>query len=105
MAKSIFQKAYDWFKNITTPVWLKEFFDTLQEMLIKALTQIGEEVMTAIEAKIIEVNDKPITGREKLQEVFNYSKTVLNLTTLSNSLLNMLIEILVNRLKVSGIIS
>jgi len=93
----MFQKLYDWFKNIKTPIWWKDLMADLQVVLISILTQVAKGFIESLQEKIIEISQKPLTNKEKFEEVFKYAKFLL--PTLKDSYVNLLIEVLVNRLK------
>jgi len=95
---TVFQKAYDFFKNLTAPEWLVELLQKIQDIVFSIIMQIGKDYLDKIRAKIIEVNALPLSNEEKFKKVFDYARVELMLT-LSDSNLNLIIEALVNALK------
>lgn len=98
-----FQRAYDWFKNLTAPQWLRQIIKTLNDLLISLALQIGKNAINKIKAKIIEVADNPkLTNEDKFKEVFDF--TIELSPQLSERYINLLIESLVNQLKEDSVI-
>lgn len=95
----LFQKLYDFFKNLPVPEWLKKLISEINDIIINVLTQIGKEALEAIKTKIIEVAGEDLTNEEKFKRVFEYAKIALNLTHLKDSAINLAIEMLFNILK------
>ena len=100
----MFQKAYNWIKNWQTPTWLVVLLGEIQILLIGILEKVGKDIISEIEHEIIKVNDMNITDRQKFDRVFNFAVTKLDLTYLTDSAINLLIEVLVSRLKDKRII-
>ena len=60
--------------------------------------------LEAIKGKIIEVSQEDISNEEKFKKVFDYIRAELNMEHIKDSLVNLLIELAVNRLKAKNII-
>ena len=96
---TIFQKIYDFFKNIETPEWLADILKKLQDIIIEILLDVGKQYLDAITAKIIEVGNTDMPNEEKFKAIFAYARKELPLVKLKDSHLNLLIELLVSRCK------
>ena len=93
----IFQSAYDFFKNLTAPKWLRDLIRAINDILITILYQVGLDALKEIKEKIITTSTEQISNDEKFVKVFDFI-TVL-LPKLKESVKNLLIEILVSKLK------
>jgi hypothetical protein len=93
------QDLYDKIGNITTPDWVKAILKEIQDLVFSAILQVGEDYIKKIENKIIEVSAKPISNEDKFKEVFTYIRVSLDLAAIKDSVIRMIIEIVVNRLK------
>jgi len=84
-------KAFRW-------PWLSNVLRWLQDTIIEISFEVGKQVIAEMEAKIIEVATKNISWEEKWQTVYDYAKKTLKVS-ISDRWINLLIEVLVNRLK------
>ena len=96
---NMIQELYDKIKDWKAPEWLKKLLQELQDLTISILTTVGEEYLKKIEEKILEVSSKPISSEDKFKEVFAYARADLGLEHLKESGLNLVIELLVSKLK------
>ena len=98
----ILQKIYDSIKGFKTPGWLKNILQEVQNILVQVMLQVGKEYITRIQNKIIEVSKYDVNNKEKFRVVFDFTKALgLNL---KDSLVNLLIETLITKLKSQTII-
>lgn len=104
MGKSIFQKMYDKISTWDLPDWFKDWLGEIQELIFSICMQIGKDLITEIENKIVEVSGEDISSIEKFDKVFDYCRDTLNIVKIRDSFLNAIIEILVAKLKDNGII-
>ena len=92
------QKIYNWLSGIKTPTWLKTLLSQIQDLIIAAAMSIGKEYISQLEAKILDTaQNSNYTSEKKFMVVFKWAKD--NIPDIKDSVLNMLIEILVNKLK------
>ena len=94
---NIFQTAYNTIKNWKVPAWYKVLMQDIQEMIFSILLQIGKNYLVGLQKKILEVNGMDIEPEAKFELVFTWGKQ--NIPDIKDSILNMVIEILVNQLK------
>ena len=98
----IFQKLADMIKGFKTPGWLKVILQEIQSILVVIALQVGKDYLTNLQNKIISVSQLDVSNTEKFRQVFNYGKQLL--PTIKDSYLNLLIELLVSRLKVNKVV-
>ena len=91
---------WKWLKSIFSSGWMKAILQFILSHLKTVLVQVGKEVYDRVKAKIVEVSGMQITNKEKFDLVFKYAKGLL--PEIKDSALNLLIESLVNQLKVRG---
>ena len=96
---NIIQEMYDKIKDWKAPEWLKKLLQELQDLTISIITTVGEDYLRQIEEKILEVSSKPIPSEDKFKEVFAYIRADLGLAHIKDSVLHLVIELIVNRLK------
>ena len=101
---TVFQHMADWINSIHTPVWLRNFLNELQEIIISVLTHIGKDIIDKITEKIIEQAGLDIPGEQKFKNVFDYVRQTFTMITIKDSALRLLIEALYNLLKKNKII-
>lgn len=101
---SLFQRAYDFFKNLTTPPWLKRVLGITLTILEEAILIIGREAYAYLQTLIIAESKKDIPGQQKLINVYNGFKENYTWVNISDHLLNLIIEALVAFLKREEII-
>jgi hypothetical protein len=94
---NIIQKAYNWFNNLKTPKWLKILLQEVQDVLLRVLIQVGKDYVQLIQEKIIAVSKEDWSNERKFKEVFEYGKWMI--PTMKDSILRLLIEVIVNKLK------
>ena len=104
---NIFQKSYNWFKNLRTPKWLKELTNNLWFVLREIISESTEIILAQIQPIAIEVCRKIqddhsiITNENKRRKAFE-EITILakaqGLETKEN-LINMAITVAVAFLK------
>ncbi len=99
---SIFQSLYDTIKNIKTPKWYKALMAEVQDLIISIILQVGKDYVHQLQFKILEVSKMNIPSEQKFVLVFNFGKELI--PTIKDSFLNLLIETLVNRLKINKVI-
>lgn len=93
----MFQVIYDWIKGIKTPLWLKTILGQIQVLIMTTLINIGKDFIIGLENKIIEVENTDWSSDRKYKEVFKWCQE--NAPDLKESLINMLIEIVLQLLK------
>jgi hypothetical protein len=98
----MFQKIYDWIKNIKTPTWLRDLLGEIESILMQVAFLVGKTYIDQLTAEILRVSSLQISGEEKFNLVFKFGKK--NLKNIKDSYLNLIIESLVNKLKTKGII-
>lgn len=95
---SIFQTIYDKIKNFRSPDWYVYFMDKLQEMIWELVTQVAMENIQKIKVQIIEISKmNDLNNQQKFQLVKEFTINLLPQT--KESMINLLIELLVNQLK------
>ena len=98
----LLQKIYDGIKGFKTPSWLKTILQQVQDILITIALQVGREYLNDLQKKMIEVSQSDISNEEKFRQVFDYGK--MKFAGIKDSYLNLLIEVLVNRLKANKVL-
>ena len=104
---SIFQKAYDAIKGWTAPLWLKTLLQSLNDIMIAILKEVGQQYINMLKAKIIEAaGHSDWSNKQKFDYVFNAAKSgmVEFSITIKDREIAVLTEFLVNQLKKSGVI-
>ena len=104
MVDNIFQKCYNWFKNLSTPEWLIRFFNKVQTIAVDVLKVLGEEAIQHLQNSIIEQSRKDIPNVEKLQNVVNDFKETFTIPYITDSMLNLAIELILQELKQDEVI-
>ncbi len=97
----ILQRIYDKIRNIKTPPWYKALMAELQEVIVTTLLQIGKDLLVQIEAQMRKVATQNLSNKNKLDVMVRYCKDVLKIS-LKDAPLNLLLEIIYNRLKIKG---
>lgn len=92
-----FQTVYDTIKNWKAPAWVKIFLQEIQDIIVSVALQVGRDYLDNLRNKIIEVSMQDISNENKFKIVFDYGKYLM--VNIKDSYLNLLIEILVNKLK------
>ena len=103
----LFQKAYDFFKNIKTPVWLRDLLQNLQDIMFAIAKEVGEQYITMVKTRILEAEQHTDwSSKEKFEYVLKESKKgfIDFSITLKDRELNLLIEFLFSQLKKIGAI-
>ena len=102
MANTIFQKAYDKIKSITTPTWLKSLLQELQDLMFGVLRSAGKSYIDYITALILEAAQRTdLSGEQKFQYVLNNAKAsgINTINDLKDNELNTLINFLYSKIK------
>jgi len=94
-----FQWVADKIKGFKTPEWLKLILQWLQDLVVQISLQVGKEALLALEGKILEVSKLDISNEDKFNLVYKFAIDDLDLSKLKERWLDLLIEILVNKLK------
>ena len=103
MAKSKWQAVYDFFKSWRTPEWARGLLQFLNDLIMRILIQLGEEVLHRVREKIIILGrDDSMTNRQKFNAVYSYIKELV--PDISERYANLLIETLYNELREDGVI-
>lgn len=103
---SVFQKIYDWSKNIKTPPWLLDLLQFVQDnVLIPALKTIGEQAINDLRTLIVQAAKEDIPGKEKFSWVKNKWLETWSFDKLSDHALNIVIEHIVSECIEKGYIS
>jgi hypothetical protein len=103
----LIQKAYDFFKNIKTPQWLKLLLAQLQALIIQVAMQAGQAYINYLKEKILEAaGHSEWSSSKKFNYVFDAAKSGFTeySVTLKDNELNTIINFLVSQLKASGVI-
>lgn len=98
----LFQSMYDWIKNIKTPAWLKAILQELQDIMVEVALQIGKDMLSRAQAKVIELSKSGLTNEEKIREFSKFMKK--EIPGLKDSYINLLREVIVVRFKASFLI-
>ena len=102
---SVFQSAYDFFKNLVSPPWLKQITQWLNDnVLMPYLRQLGEQGVAKIEHLIIKASRMDVSGEEKFKYVFTEFKDWAAHIKVTDEIINLCIELLLARLKKQGIV-
>lgn len=105
MKITIFQKLYNLFRDMKTPDWYLRFTDYVFNNIIKeALTILGEQLLEEIKRLCVQASQKDWTNRQKANWVFDQFRASITLPALTDSMLNLIIEMCVSELKKKGII-
>ena len=99
-----FQKSYDWFKHLATPPYLTELLEVLLSVTKNALKTLGKEATDFLIEAIITQAKRDISGSDKFVNVYNAFRDEYSDSNISERLLNLLIELLVNTLKKDNVI-
>jgi len=94
-----FQKPYDFLRNLVAPLWLERLIKELNDIILGILYEVGKGAISAIKDKIVEVSQEDITSKKKFDKVFKFGKELI--PSITDSALNLLIEVLVSTLKQS----
>jgi len=103
----IFQVPYDWFKNWTAPLWLKNLLQVLNDMMYEILKEVGQSYINYLQTEIIvAAQHNDWTNKQKLDYVFGKAKNgfVEFGVQLKDAEINALIEFIVLQLKKTGVI-
>mgnify|MGYP001350122344 CR=1 FL=1 len=98
----LFQKAYDFFRNIKTPTWLKILLGELQDLMIVVLQKAGKDYINFVTEQVIAAaQDNNMSSGEKFDYVFKQAKKHLTLCvfTLKDNEINCIIEFICSKLK------
>lgn len=90
----------NWIQSLKTPSWLRAMLGSIQQIIISTMVSIGKAYIQQLGNKIIEVEGMNISGEEKWAIVFKFGKSIL--PNVSDSMLNLAIELLVNMFKKTG---
>jgi len=99
---SIFQRIYNWFFRIKTPIWVRELGFDLQTAIGDALVELGQRTYNLLQEKIILEAQSNKPSAEKFKAVFDYAKKLG--VGLKDSALNAVINAIVLVLKNKGAI-
>lgn len=97
----IFQTIYDWIKNLQTPEWLKE----VHEIIKSILATVSKELWSTLTTLVFEAskNDQ-LTPEGKFKYVVEEFKQRWGGVEIKDSILNLLLELAVQYLKVKSVI-
>lgn len=98
-------KVYRNIKSWRLPKWLSAFLGIVQDILVEAVKQVTAEGMIYLEKLILQEAVKDISGKEKLENVFKSARNAFTRITITDSMLNLLIETILSKLKKTGKIS
>ena len=106
MKKSIFQRLYTWISTWNFPPWLHELLDkVLHQVVIPTLQVLGEEAVLFLRKKIVEASrHEEWDGTTKFKYVFDMFKEEYGERDIKNRVINLGIEMIVNKLKAEGMI-
>ncbi|MFA5037472.1 MAG: hypothetical protein WC479_09900 [Candidatus Izemoplasmatales bacterium] len=93
----IFQVAYDFFRNIKTPTWLKVLLGELQNLMVDIAKKAGQNYVAYVEGLVIEASGMTnLTNKQKFEYVFNKAKSggVSAIVTLRDREITILVEFL-----------
>ena len=101
MKISFFQTAYNWFKNLQLPAWLRPIVAELNDIMIAVLKKAGESYIHYLEDKITEASFLNMSSSEKLKFVLNAAKSggMTAVISLKDSQISALINYLVVKMK------
>jgi hypothetical protein len=71
-----FQSAYDWFKKIYTPSWLKEIFAEAEALIWQEMKAVTKQMIDLLIAKIEDLQKTNMTGTDKFNALMIYAKQV-----------------------------
>ena len=91
------QDLYNSIRNFKAPDWLKVLILDVQNMIVAMFVQIGKDYLSGLQAKVAEVNGMNISSENKFNAVFKWGKD--NMPDIKDSILRLLIEIIVNKIK------
>jgi hypothetical protein len=98
-------KVYLTIKNLKSPEWLKELTSWLTiNVLIPTLKQFTSAQIMKLESLIVTASNKNISGEEKLKWVVGEFKSSFSPVMIKDSLINLAVETLLQRLRVQGIV-
>jgi len=100
-----FQKTYNFFKNLKTPHWLERAFAMAQDIVEDALVALGEEAVNFLRVQIFEQAKSNAPNEQKFKNVVLAFKGKYKDFNISDSMLNIAIEILLGVLKKEGILT
>ena len=102
---SIFQKVYDWIDNLGVPAWLQAIFEYLCENIIyPALKELGKDNVDILQRLVVSASKmSELTNQEKAVWVLNEFKRTMDVDV-KDRIINLAIELMVNKLKAQGII-
>ena len=98
----VFQKLANWIKSWSFPQWVNEALETVQELIIVAVTELGKEALWSIKDSITYASEQEWTGEKKIKYVVDTFKRDWSGVMIKDSMLRLVIEILVNVLKSQG---
>jgi len=106
MAVKWVQAIAMWIRTRNLPGWLNSFLDyILCKILIPAFKIVGEDMLNLVKSKVFEAaKHNDWSGEQKFKYVFDECRGVFAIEVLSNRLLNLIIELVVNQLKEQRII-
>lgn len=99
------QSVYDFFKNLVSPSWLKQLTQWLNDnILMPYLRELGEQGVAKIESLIVKASRMDCSGEDKFKWVFTEFKDWATHIKVTDSLINLCIEVLLARLRKQGIV-
>ena len=102
---SIFQSAADFIKKLVSPPWLKQITQWLNDnVLMPYLRQLGEQGVAKMESLIVKASRMDCSGDDKFKWVFTEFKDWATHIKVTDSMINLAIEVLLARLKKQGIV-
>jgi len=101
---NIFQKAFTWVKSLKLPKWLKILFKEVQVIVVDVLKQFTKDQINWLTSEIVRQSTKDISGSNKLSNVADSFKSRFTGVNISTQMINLVIEILLGRLKANNTI-
>jgi len=98
----IFQVPYNWFKSWTTPVWLRDLLQALQDLMVDVARKAGENYILYIESLIAEAaSHNEWSNSQKFEYVFDKAKNggVSALIVLKDNEISALVNFLYSQYK------
>lgn len=102
MAKSMWQKIYNWIESIKCPSWLKPILEEIQDIILSTMLQIGKDYLSGLTDKILYAQSQDWTNEVKFKFVYKWGME--NIPNIKESVLRMAIEVLVNLAKKNGFV-
>ena len=96
----MFQRVYNFFHNLKTPPFLVKVLQDIQDIMLAILLQVGLAYLKQIEDKIIELASSNMPNKDKFNSAVKFARNLI--PDIKDNSVNLLIEALVAKLKVTG---